>query len=595
MLKIKEIYIRNFRSIVGQTIQIANLNMFVGLNDAGKSNLIKALNLFFNNETDVNQAFDFEIDYSKLAPNRAKKAKEIIIQIKVQVPEHYKDGGEITWKKIWRKEGLHYDSLEDMKFTNYSKTPALLKRISFIYVPAVKSDNYFKTLLGNLYSCITSDINSELFEKTRSYSEAIQTYTQRIESLISQNLHINSHLTMPENQIEIFKLLLFSTVDDNGNAILLNQRGDGVKARHIPAILKFISEHQNEVLNRGAIPVTFIWGYEEPETGVELSKCFDFAKEFSQYAESVQILMTTHSPAFYQHGIEDGENAKTFFVAKELETNHTVVEEKCDEMYIHERIGIIPLIAPFIAQKEKELKNIKEEVDKIISRNFWQDINTICVEGKTDKITLEYVISEKSNFLQSMIENGKLRVFTKSEGCGTSQLVDWANAWAFSRFKNKLIVVLDKDSAGELAKKQIDKIEKNGSKIKVLTLCPSDPIKKVLQIQSSLKGKFYYEIEHLYPINFWKSLRKSKNLELRLNKECQEMFNITERNESIDLYLDKNFEEDLRDTIVNYNPKETSKEYIFNKAKELYIKGEVSIFDGFIPTIQKIESALGKK
>ena len=45
---IREIRIKNFRSIVEATIPLDNFNIFVGLNDCGKSNVLKALNLFFN-------------------------------------------------------------------------------------------------------------------------------------------------------------------------------------------------------------------------------------------------------------------------------------------------------------------------------------------------------------------------------------------------------------------------------------------------------------------------------------------------------------------------------------------------------------------
>lgn len=46
MLKIKHIHIKNFRSIVNTMLDIEEMNIFVGLNDAGKSNVLKALNLF---------------------------------------------------------------------------------------------------------------------------------------------------------------------------------------------------------------------------------------------------------------------------------------------------------------------------------------------------------------------------------------------------------------------------------------------------------------------------------------------------------------------------------------------------------------------
>jgi len=50
---ISQIEIRYFRSIYYLKITKNNsLNIFSGGNDAGKSNILKALNLFFNSQTD---------------------------------------------------------------------------------------------------------------------------------------------------------------------------------------------------------------------------------------------------------------------------------------------------------------------------------------------------------------------------------------------------------------------------------------------------------------------------------------------------------------------------------------------------------------
>ena len=50
---IKKITISKFRSIgEGQKIEPADFNVISGANDSGKSNYLKALNLFFNGETD---------------------------------------------------------------------------------------------------------------------------------------------------------------------------------------------------------------------------------------------------------------------------------------------------------------------------------------------------------------------------------------------------------------------------------------------------------------------------------------------------------------------------------------------------------------
>ncbi|MFY7671572.1 AAA family ATPase [Tenacibaculum sp. MEBiC06402] len=54
---IKSIRIKYFRSILNTTrgnikyLPTKDLNIIVGSNDAGKSNYLRALNLFFNNES----------------------------------------------------------------------------------------------------------------------------------------------------------------------------------------------------------------------------------------------------------------------------------------------------------------------------------------------------------------------------------------------------------------------------------------------------------------------------------------------------------------------------------------------------------------
>ena len=181
-------------------------------------------------------------------------------------------------------------------------------------MPAVKSDNYFKLLLADLYMSIAKEANNELAEKAEEYSYALDGFTQKIGLRVQQTVGIKSNLIMPANQVDIFKELVFITNDKSGKSINLSYRGDGIKAVHIPAILKYISEQDNRLMTNTAVPITSIWGYEEQENGIEMKKCFDLAKELLDFSHEVQVFMTTHSPAFYQLRNED--NAKVYYVYK---------------------------------------------------------------------------------------------------------------------------------------------------------------------------------------------------------------------------------------------------------------------------------------
>ena len=49
---ITKMYIKNFRGYTDQTIELYDdLNVIIGKNDVGKSTILEALEIFFNNET----------------------------------------------------------------------------------------------------------------------------------------------------------------------------------------------------------------------------------------------------------------------------------------------------------------------------------------------------------------------------------------------------------------------------------------------------------------------------------------------------------------------------------------------------------------
>ena len=65
MQLIKSVEIKYLRSIHRLRLStLGDLTVFSGANDVGKSNLLRSLNLFFNNEVDWRQPIDFYQDFS---------------------------------------------------------------------------------------------------------------------------------------------------------------------------------------------------------------------------------------------------------------------------------------------------------------------------------------------------------------------------------------------------------------------------------------------------------------------------------------------------------------------------------------------------
>lgn len=356
MITIKRIHIKNFRSIVDEMITLKDLNFFVGLNDSGKSNVLKALNLFFNGETDFDTPLDFENDYSKLAKRGQKQAKEIIVELDIVIPDTFKEKGIKRWKKVWRSEGVHQDNLSEL-FSAGSKGLTFLSRIQYLYIPAVKSNEYFRGLLSNVYLSMTQTANSALKDLNEQYSNQLQALTVGLTQQLRSVLKMDSAIQMPSNLSTLFRDLTFSTSDQNVGDISLEHRGDGIKARHIPSILQFIQKNTEEARPKKSISGSYIWGFEEPENGVEYLSCFEMAQEFLLYAKSCQILTTTHSPAFYT--LKSNENVACFLTNKRSGCSKYIEET---EEKINERMGLLQMVAPFIqAVKEQYEKDINEQ------------------------------------------------------------------------------------------------------------------------------------------------------------------------------------------------------------------------------------------
>lgn len=69
MIYVKEIKVSGFRSLDDVVVKdIQDLSVVFGKNVSGRSNVLRALNLFFNNETHPGQEFDPELDVSVRIP-----------------------------------------------------------------------------------------------------------------------------------------------------------------------------------------------------------------------------------------------------------------------------------------------------------------------------------------------------------------------------------------------------------------------------------------------------------------------------------------------------------------------------------------------
>jgi hypothetical protein len=358
---IKQIDIRKFRSINGLTkIKTNDLNIFVGQNDQGKSNVLRALNLFFNNETDSNTKFRYEDDYCFIANTGRGTRKEIRIDLLISPPKgRFKNSTDIRWIKKWKPDGSVVEERircdNENLLTPKDSLYQWLDKIRFRYVPAIKSEHYFIKLMEELHDVLNLKFEHEIKTKGSNFIFGLQQITENISRDLHSAIGIKNTLQVPSDFKQLFARLDFGIQKDE-NIYRLSQRGDGVKIRHIPIILNHMAFEEKNLSKRGYVSPDTIWGFEEPENNLELKYCYELANDFLNYSKDLQIFITTHSPAFYS--LNDESKVNTLVVRKtEDETNIKPIE---DINILNEEMGLLPLISPYITKIYKHEQEIEE-------------------------------------------------------------------------------------------------------------------------------------------------------------------------------------------------------------------------------------------
>lgn len=503
-LKITSVRIQNYRSIVDEQFTTDRLNLFVGLNDVGKSNILRALDLFFNDRAAASP-FVFARDFCKHTKTPVNKAKESRVTITLKLPASY-DAVEIHWKKIWRAGGLHEDGTElchvdKTPLKSRSRVPALLNAIRFEYVPAVKGNDYFETLLKALHDVLVDTVADEIRSASGGFTSTINDKTRSALDEIETKLGIKSSIELPSDLRELFSRLEFQS--QGKMVISLGQRGDGVKARHIPILLHYIAQQSQSRRVKGSPQSQTIWGFEEPENNLEMSKAADLAKEFVEYSKEIQIFATTHSPAFYSLGTNIPATSIFLVTGAGLDGNTVVKPVKSGEFEaVDEHVGILPIIAPSfaraIAERDKSLAMLNQ-----IKR---LDRPTIFVEGKTDEMVLEKAFEL---FAPHLLTQVTIRSDTSA---GTHWVKDMLISWAHGRNPHKALGICDVDDAGNAARKAVHENErvvttnhssaKAGKKQHIQVIHLDKPQRLVAIFKKGLR--LPVALEELFPIEIWK-------------------------------------------------------------------------------------------
>lgn len=393
---INKIHIKYFRSLYDiEFNQISDtLTVFTGSNDVGKSNVLRALNLFFNDETDTKDEILFERDFSKLRRKELRekiKTRQLIqIALEISSPVQYKSLPKTF--KVFRNFD-RYDEGTDFIFENRiisdKKKLAAARRfinsIRFTYIPAIKDKNTFSQILQSLKAHLPPLEKEHL----KLFNQQLQKYGDELKQDFEEKLNLLPVLSLPSTTQELFSTLDFS-IADNIVSTSLAQRGDGIRCRFIPSIMNYVAKNS---------PYRNIWAIEEPENSLEFLKALELNNTLeNEYSNNAQVLVTSHSPAFVG-SIAENSNKIVYFLDKEADGKISL--EKIDrnllldeqKIKLSKKLGYIALqrdLAGCLIKKIEEVKKTKEEYQKLIeSISTTTKSYILCVEGESDKIILE--------------------------------------------------------------------------------------------------------------------------------------------------------------------------------------------------------------
>ncbi|WP_420584867.1 ATP-dependent nuclease [Ruegeria sp.] len=387
------------------------------------------------------------------------------------------------------------------EFSNRSKVPPLLSRVEFDYIPAIRGKDYLRNLRGRIYRVISEVSEQSFRDSSTEFENAIGNNVTALIDDISSEIHDTTLLKLPNDLSHIFETLDFLNGEQR---ISLDQRGDGVKGRYVPLILKFIADKKSSLLERGGTPYTFIWAYEEPENNLEMRRARETSQLFQRLAagNTTQILLTTHSPIFFNVSPSEDLTVSTTFVSKSDDIAGSQAQKVPPSINeLDARMGVMPIVAPHMANAMAQLEaSDRERAD--MQRTIAEleaTTPTIYVEGESDFIVLSALITA-----MNVSEETPISITRPPQRAGVNYVANMLRAWEFKTKhhdgdRRRSIGFVDCDEEGERAFKQFSEELKRPKHVKLLKL----PSSGIVTEAQNLGLLFSNCLEELFPQAWW--------------------------------------------------------------------------------------------
>lgn len=407
MLLFKKITIRDFRSFSYKEIEIPSGYLpIVGVNNSGKSNILRALNLFFNDETEPGRPINIVEDFYN--PSRKKK-KKISISMEFELPSVFNFqkrirnnlddllGRHFIIEKSWSipespvekgaKLKIYYQKGTNDKCTADPDAEYRIRQflalIRFRYIPnhihpseiLRKEQNSIQIeLLAKLRRSkkVSQEVQKRIFTElgelskdfVRPIADELQTSVHDIEEI---------DLSTPTNMGELlfsFSPRLKVSKGETFNALL---HGSGVQSLLTLLILRYLDSRFS---SRFGWHQATIWAIEEPESFLHKDLEHKVAELLSNIVKPedsrFQIFCTTHSDVFVRHA-----NKGLLCSLKDGKTD-IKIEDARPLSGEASRLGISSYIPPLIFGSPKPLLIVEGPSDTKLIEHAYATLGIAC-------------------------------------------------------------------------------------------------------------------------------------------------------------------------------------------------------------------------
>jgi putative ATP-dependent endonuclease of OLD family len=445
-MKITTIHIHNFRSFLDETIVLNDFSLLIGSNNAGKSNVIRALRVFYEDSVKFNFKTDFpkttvldkeswiEIHYQTTPDEQESLKDEYKSKDKILKVRKYLVSEEFVKPSQSNIYGYEGGSLSKNLFYG-AKNVSNAKLGQVVFVPPVsRADDSFKMSGPSPFRNVINFVCQDILKKSPSY-DSLKTQFDTFRGTIkseknSDDVSLDDVVSLINKEISswdgisfgldleemspdlVVKNLISPFVKDSaldGSKQNIEEFGQGFQRSLISTLIQVdatINKKKSVGVKKEFSPDFTLMLFEEPEAFLHFSQEQRLNQNLRRLAkeEDKQLLITTHSPFFVGRACNDLTNLiklkRTSGKTEVFQLTKDDIDELCSSNIEVSKVwGDTPL------PEESEILRYFISLDGERSSMFFSNDVLIC-EGATERIFFNYLfdsswqdLSEKGIFV----------------------------------------------------------------------------------------------------------------------------------------------------------------------------------------------------